>query len=69
MARRYTKPNKQMEVISDNNVMGFAPKIFLTPTDDTDSTRIDFEEQLKAIINFYPKIIKYYRKLDKIIFR
>ena len=58
-----------MEVISDNNVMGFAPKIFLTPTDDTDSTRIDFEEQLKAIINFYPKIIKYYRKLDKIIFR
>ena len=58
-----------MEVISDNNVMGFAPKIILTPTDSTDITRIDFEEQLKAIINFYPKIIKYYRKLDKIIFR
>ncbi len=33
-----------MESISDNYVMVFAPKIILTPTDDTDSTRIDFEE-------------------------
>ena len=32
-----------MEGISDNNVMVFAPKIILTPTDSTDITRIDFE--------------------------